>query len=78
MTNKTFIISDAIELLIQSWNRYTIDQDPNILMNGMGVCIGLTGKSEGHFTDEEVEFVNMYIDECGRVFSDSPEDNNGY
>jgi hypothetical protein len=45
-------------------------------MNGMGICLALTGHNESHFMDEEIHFVNMYIDECTNVFSDVPGDNN--
>jgi|TARA_Y100000310_G_scaffold183933_1_gene184086 hypothetical protein len=70
----TFNLSDAIEMLIHTWNTYSMTHEPNTLMNGMGICLGLTASNEGNFTDEEVEFVNMYIDECSSVFSDDPGD----
>jgi len=70
-----FNISDALEILIRGWNHYAADHDPNVLMSGMGICLALSGHSESHFMDEEIHFVNMYIDECTNVFSDVPGDN---
>ena len=77
-TSTTFNISDALGILIQGWNRYAADYDPNVLMNGMGICLALTGHNESHFMDEEIHFVNMYIDECTNVFSDDPGGNYAY
>jgi len=74
-TSTTFNISDALGILIQGWNRYSSEYDPNVLMHGMGICLALAGHTESHFVDEEINFVNMYIDECNNIFSDAPRDN---
>ncbi len=78
MNPTTLNITNAFDRLVQIWNLYSAKYDTNSLMSGIGICLGLTSMHEGHFTDEEVEFVNMYIDECSNVFRDVPEDNYGY
>ena len=71
----TFKLSDAFDILNRGWNSYLTGYDPIILLGGMGTCLALTGHDESYFTDEEINFVNMYIDECTNVLSDVPGDN---
>ena len=74
----THKLSDAFGILNRGWNSYLTGYDPNILLSGMGTCLALTGHDESYFTDEEINFVNMYIDECSIVLSDDPGGNHAY
>ena len=66
----TCMISDGLNLATQTWDRYHYGYSgEGQLINGMSVITILTRYGDEVFTDEEIAFIENYINECVCILS---------
>ena len=72
---RTCTISDGLNLATQAWDKYQYGYfDEGQLINGMAIVNSLTRYGDTVFTNEEIQFLDNYINECVCILSDDGED----